>query len=297
MRSTRLRRPVAPPEGSDEDPGLSRAVKLVGSFVANTTLLTALVFYFGFVYTQQYFGYFRVHYTLLNQTTPEILARGVDGLFMPLSVVTGALLIVLCVIRYVRKRLTADAWSKVLRVSTPLAALAGLALLGAAGFVALDPSHRSLGIPGLPGLAFAVGVLLLIFAWHRVIAGTNVVEGAIAILLITIGLFWAVGEYSVALGRYQGWWEETVRLPTAPDALVYSAKSLNLSTRGVHEVVCKQPDAAYRYRYDGLKLLLQSGGQLVLLPARWTAESGPAIVLPRTDSIRLEFVTTSAGSC
>jgi hypothetical protein len=50
---------------------------------------------------------------------------------------------------------------------------------------------------------------------------------------------------------------------------------------------------SYRYRYDGLKLVLQSGGQYFFLPAGWTTADGAALVLPRTDSLRLEF--TAAG--
>lgn len=139
-------------------------------------------------------------------------------------------------------------------------------------------------------------MLLLVFAWHQVIDGPILVEAGIAFVLVTVGLFVAVADYSIALGKQQGAVVERA-VPTWQDALVYSAKSLNLSADGVHEVVCKEPDAAYRYRYDDLKLLLQSGGQLVLLPSDWTSEKGTAIVLPRTDSIRIEFATTSAGSC
>jgi hypothetical protein len=50
----------------------------VASVLANVTLLTALLFYFGFVYTQRFFAYFGVHYTLLGQSLDEILARGVE---------------------------------------------------------------------------------------------------------------------------------------------------------------------------------------------------------------------------
>ncbi|SDW63748.1 hypothetical protein SAMN05421504_1011122 [Amycolatopsis xylanica] len=293
MRSTRLRPPARAPE--EPDAGFSRAAKVVASIVANTTLLTALVFYFGFVYTQWFFDHFHVHYTLLNQSTPEILARGVDGLFIPLAAASGVVLVLLCAIRYLKKRLAPNRWSALLRICTPIAALAGVALIVAFGFVAVDPS-RSLGYPGLPGVALAVGVLLLVFAWHQVIDGPILVEAGIAFVLVTVGLFVAVADYSIALGKQQGGVvEETVQ--SGPDVLVYSAKSLNLTMDGVHEVVCKQPEAAYRYRYNGLKLLLQSGGQLVLLPSGWTSDKGAAIVLPRTDSLRLEFTTTSPGSC
>lgn len=37
----------------------------------------------------------------------------------------------------------------------------------------------------------------------------------------------------------------------------------------------------------------KSGGQYFFLPAGWTTADGAALVLPRTDSLRLEF--TAAG--
>lgn len=43
----------------------------------------------------------------------------------------------------------------------------------------------------------------------------------------------------------------------------------------------------------GLKLVLQSGGQYFFLPAGWTTAGGAALVLPRTDALRLEFTDAS----
>lgn len=42
-----------------------------------------------------------------------------------------------------------------------------------------------------------------------------------------------------------------------PAVTVYSERGLSLEADGVRQVVCEQPEAAYRY--TGLKLLLQSG--------------------------------------
>lgn len=52
---------------------------------------------------------------------------------------------------------------------------------------------------------------------------------------------------------------------------------------------CKNSDAAYRFRYEGLKLIPQSGNQYLFLPASWAPTNGAAIVLPRSETLRLEF--------
>jgi hypothetical protein len=288
-------RPVVLPEDAGAAP--LKAVKIAGSVLANTALLTALLYYFGFLYTQVYFAHFLVHYTVLGQTLEEILARGADGLFVPLGVLAAGVLVALCAVQFLRLRLSERVWARILRVCVPLAALVGLGLVVMAVFVALDPESYRL-YAGVPGVGFAVGVLLLVFAWRRVaaherISGTVVAEWVITFVLVSIGLFWAVGDYSGAVGVRRAY-ESELRVPDLPNVLVYSEKSLNLPAGAVREVVCREPEAAYRYRYAGLKLLLQSGGQYVFVPADWTAESGTSLVLPRTDSVRLEFTPPSA---
>ena len=62
--------------------------------------------------------------------------------------------------------------------------------------------------------------------------------------------------------------------------------------RGSHhpETELPGPDAAYRYRYSGLKLVVRSGGKWFLLPASWTpGNRGAALLLSDTDELRVEF--------
>jgi len=77
-------------------------------------------------------------------------------------------------------------------------------------------------------------------------------------------------------------------LASAPDAVLYSGQSLRLAVEGVNEARCADPDAAYRFRYDGLNLVLQSGDQYLLVSRSWSRQNGSAVLLPR-DGLRLEF--------
>jgi hypothetical protein len=261
--------------------------------LANTTLLTALLYFFGFVETQVLFNYFRVHYTLLGQTPDEIFARGADGVLLPLAGAAGAILLFLVLARFLQIRLTTPSWSKLLRVCTPIAAVLGMASLGTTALIALDPEPFR-DYPGVPGVGFALGVLMILFAWRQWTSqksdGTksSVVELVAGYALVSIGLFWAVGDYSGAVGVRRGF-ETASQFPTRPAATVYSAESLNLTAGGVTEVRCANPEATYKYRYTGLKLLLQSGGQYVFVPSNWRASTGVAFVIPKTDKLRLEF--------
>lgn len=265
----------------------SAAIKVIASVAANVTLSTGLLLWFGLLYTQVFFEFFRVHPTVLDQPAQVILARGVDGLFVPFAVLAAASLTGLCAVRYLRSRLGSRTWATVLRVCAPVAAVVGFTLVVLAAAAVARPGGDR-GCPGLAGLGLAVGVLLLLSAWRRV--GTaGVVEWVLTLLLVVVGLFWAVSDYSQAVGVQRAV-ESAQGIPELPDLLLYSEKSLNLTVDGVHRAVCSDTDADYRYRYDGLKLLLESGGQYILLPTGWTPSKGTTIVLPRTDSLRLEFL-------
>lgn len=193
------------------------------------------------------------------------------------------------------------------RVCAPIAAVLGIALLAVTVPITVHPEPFR-AYPGLPGLGFAVGIVLPAFAWRRssVTAGRGrrgarfgVAESVAAFLLVSIGLLWSVGDYSSAVGTRRGF-EVEARVPDMPAVVVYSGEGLNLTGEGVRQVACGQPDGAYKYRYDGLKLLLRSGGQYVFLPATWRSSAGTAFVVPRTDSLRLEFGppgSTPAPTC
>jgi hypothetical protein len=304
--------PAPDAAGADAELGaveaLPRALKVIGSVVAPTTLVTALLFYFGQAHVQGLFRYLRVPYTLFAFTPQDYLFRSADGLLVPLAGAAVLALVVLWANRLLVGRLREAESSRGLRLATPIIALVGAGLTAFAVVAANDPA-AFVTVPELPGLALAAGVLLLAYAvrlWRLRRPGRPpappsmiVTEWAVLFLVVSVGLFWAVGNYAIGVGVTRG--QEIARLlPATPDAVVFSENRLNLAGPGVAELECGPEESAYRFRYSGLKLVFQSGDQLLLLPAEWTRTSGAAMVLPRTDSIRLEFSgpgSTSGGTC
>jgi hypothetical protein len=67
--------------------GLPQLVRLLGTVVAPTTLLTSLLFYFGWSHAYYFYDYFGVNSTLLGLTTRDHVQKAVDGLFIPMMVV------------------------------------------------------------------------------------------------------------------------------------------------------------------------------------------------------------------
>ncbi|MFD5080575.1 hypothetical protein [Streptomyces sp. NPDC058371] len=113
-------------------------------------------------------------------------------------------------------------------------------------------------------------------------------EWAVVFILVGLGLVWAANDYAASVGvtRAQRF---VAGLSDYPSAVLYSERSLSISAPGVRVTPCGDGKAAYGYRYDGLVLILQSGNQYVLLPYRWNRADGVALVIPRNDSVRLEF--------
>src|SRR6266545_5733561 len=75
--------------------GLPQLTRILGTIVAPTTLLTSLLFYFGWSHAYWFFDYFGVNSTLLGLTTRDYVQRSLDGLFVPLTVVACAGLLAL----------------------------------------------------------------------------------------------------------------------------------------------------------------------------------------------------------
>lgn len=289
----RFRRVAGQPKAEAPD-APSRALKVFSSILAPTTVLTALLFYFGTQHANAFCGWFGVHYSVLGLSVSDYLIRAGDGMTVPITVVAAVGLGVLWAHRLLEARLSPRAWRTLLRRAVPVLSVAGVALvgLGLTGLVVPALLYR---FPGLPGLCLAVGFLCFPLAdrVHQARTGRNrsatgaVVQWTFTFVLVTVGAFWAVTDYSAAVGELRAY-EYEVALPKTPDTVVFSEKDLGVRARGVVMSPCA-PDAQYRFRYDGLVLVLQSGGTSLLLPREWNRADGTAVLLPGSAGTRLEF--------
>jgi hypothetical protein len=296
--------PAAPPASS-----LPRLGRILGAVVAPTTFISALLFYFGWSHAYWFFDYFGVNSSLLGLSTRDYVQRSVDGLWVPVTVAACAGLVVLWGHAVFGSRLAATLRPRVLRVLLPVMAIAGMVLV-VSGVWSVFAKTLLDDYIALAPLTLAVGVLLVLSTvrlWRSLATKAEpggrparpewivVAEWVGVFVLVGLSLFWAANDYSVAVGQSRAH-QFAAELPSYPSAVVFSAQSLSLDAPGVREMRCRDPEAAYRFRYDGLKLLLQSGDQYVFLPAAWSRTNGVAIVLPRSASLRLEFTPASARS-
>lgn len=305
--------PVAPATPPPDEDGLGagealpRLVKIAGEVVAPATLLTVLLFQFGRLHAAGYFRHFGVNFTVLDLTTTDFLIVGADGLFIPAAGACVLALVLLWLHRLVLGRVRAGTWRRVARTLVPVAGVLGAVMVGLALLDLLTPVRLFWGNSEAGGLSLAIGVLLLVYALRLVRLSHGVqrrseraelAEWGAAFLLVSVGLYWAVGVYAQGVGTGRAL-QLQAALPLQPAAVLYSEQSLSLTADGVTEVRCADPDAAYRFRYDGLRLVRQAGDQYLLVAATWTRPTGTAILIPRGDGVRLEFRTaaSASGSC
>lgn len=308
-------RPAPPPAPAAETPAgdgvgaaeaLPRLVKLAGEVIAPATLLTALLFQFGRLHSAGYFRHFGVNFSVLDLTFNDYLVSGADGLFVPLAGACALALTLLGVHRLVLSRLPAGPRDRMLRALAPAAGVLGVVLVALALLDLLTDVRLFWGESEAGGLALAAGVLLVVYglrlarlsreghARHRS-ESAELAEWGTAFLLVSIGLYWAVGSYAFGVGTGRA--QQLQRaLPDQPAAVLYSERSQSLDVAGVTEVRCADPEAAYRFRYDGFRLVRQAGNQYLLVAATWTRDTGTAVLIPRGSGVRLEFRTAESPS-
>jgi len=271
--------------------------------IAPATLVTGLLFYFGFARTRAQGAYFGIDTSVLGFSSQDYLLRSVDTTFWPVSMILllslGAGLLHSAANRWIE---TVRAPGRALRLGLALAA-AGLLSFGfgllnilwrpvvSADRVFLVPMTLVLGVS-----AASYGGYLAVRARWAMSASSSSPPvhhrpsrfhvGVLATLVI-LGLFWTVGDYADGVGRQRAR-SLAMNLSVLPSVVVYSRSPLFLDGPGI-EVRTLGRGRDRLYRYSGLRLLIHAQDKYFLLPEGWTAQSGQAIVLPDAEAVRFDF--------
>jgi hypothetical protein len=111
---------------------------------------------------------------------------------------------------------------------------------------------------------------------------------ALVLVLLAFSVFWNAERLARMMG--EAYADQIAANPHQLLAVtVYSPHSLRIEAPGVVETKVGHDESAYRYRYDGLRLLQRSGNRYLLISELWNDRSGKIIVLRDTDAIRMEF--------
>jgi hypothetical protein len=272
--------------------GAREIIELVALVVAPATLLGFLVYYFGWRRSHAQAAYFGIDSDVLGRSTHEYALRSIGSIFWPLVFILVGVLAAGAVHAFTASVVTGNRVPRPVLAAVP--AVVGFGLLVFAGTAVLWRPIAGSGAIRTP-VAFALGIPIaayaLFLAWSREASGLRPIpRGPLLLIagLVVVFLFWAVGDYADARGRDLAS-RTAENLSSLPSATVYSPQRLHLEGPGIEETRLEGPDSAYRYRYSGLKLLARAGTNYFLLPAGWTRTEGVTIVLPATDTVRVDF--------
>jgi hypothetical protein len=289
----------------DDTPALARLERLatsVAAAVAPVGVLTALLFYFGYASSRAQYAYFGIDIDTVGLGTQDYVMRSPEPLLTPLMVliVLTAALTGLNVL--VQRRIDGagagraaarDRRRRYRRWVDRLIVLGAVALGAGVLLLLAYPVLQNWWLhPLVTPLLIATGATLTGYGRRLVGAmdGQRRPRRTVPITLVAaVGVFWATA--TVAQWSGTGAAHEVARhLDRLPSLILDTKERLYLTSPGIQEVVLPtEPNQAFRYRYRGLRLLIQGRDRLFLVPEHWSASNSTLMVPLADGSARIQF--------
>lgn len=289
--------PPAEPAGETEAGGqLGRWYSIATTFVAPATLLSSLLFYFGYVSSRAQYAYFGVDVDTIGLVTRDYVMRSPQALLVPLLVIAlGGAALLLGHLALSGRGVPLVAIRAAFVVAAVLL-LAGLVLLFGYAWFGDWPPYGA-----VTPLLIATGVALAVYAarWPgapTLVAGGEggsgraIRRGALMLALVVVAtcLFWATATVAEWTGRGAAM-RAARSLDRLPLVILDTKERLFLTDGVVQEsALPAQEGQTFRYRYRRLRLLIQGDERMFLVPDVWTA-SNSTLVVPLDGSVRVQF--------
>jgi hypothetical protein len=289
------------------------------SIVTPASILSALLFYFGYASARAQYEYFGIDVDTIGLSTQAYIMRSPQALLTPLLAFTllGAGLLSLHIA--VRKTISVSVGrpsgrAGLIRMTARGAMIVGVALIVAGvvlllafGVLRYWPPYNL-----VTPLAFTTGAGLAVYAWRvsdllRSALATRTTEGeepnasgdgtvfprrAVAVflyILLAVSLFWATATVAEWSGRGEA--QDLARnLDRLPRVILDTKERLYLRSPGVEESILRPSSEGqtFHYRYRRLRLLIVGGDRMFLVPETWSA-SNSTLMIPVDDSVRVQF--------
>jgi hypothetical protein len=270
---------------------VQQVLEVVGLFLAPATMVTAVLYWFGFELTAGRVSWFGLTTSVLGFSTTDYLIRGTEAGVVPLVVLFVAVLFGVAVHGGLARLAVHRGDGTWYRPALSVAFVVG-GLLSAAGFVgAFTPLPFPIDGYLLPPALLAAAPLFTMYVGRLLLGDVHTrylrVAAIATIGLAVLGVFWATSLYAEALGRGRGQ-QLANSLGSLPAVTVYSERSLALDTVP-SEPLAAGESSRYTHRYFGLRLLVLSGGKYFLIPDTWAPETGTVVILADTPELRVEI--------
>lgn len=285
-------------------------LSLATQIAAPITLVGTLLFYFGYVYTRSQYAYFGLDVDTIGLTPRDFVMRSPQPLLVPLLVLTvlSAAGIALSGrieshVRTANEDAGAQELARIRRLAGRFAVVGagvlGVGLVLLVGYAWWSWAYLSLVSALVIGAGAALTAMALRYLPYRAagtIAGLWVVVLAAALWAVSVTADWSGRGRAEEIARH---------LDDLPAVILDSPQDLHLrNTVAAPEDLCwtsgDAPDPACaartddeRYRYRGLRLLVQGPTAMFLVPSAWSA-SATTLEVPRDADVRLQFQFVNA---
>ncbi|MFI0788366.1 hypothetical protein ACH4Q6_22545 [Streptomyces lydicus] len=303
------------PSASPAPPGGERtAAGLLGIVVAQASFLVAIMYFLGAVYMTAYYSYFRLDAFSLGLGFAEMAIQSLNVVTAPTAIV--------CVLAVLAARYLATAPAPTAQPDADEGGHERLIRALESALRAVARAHLYIVGSGLAllflwpwlgafrwaaPLVLGAGVLLGQSPWARCRAagGDAAAPSAAApsrtwsraVPVFTAGLLvmWGLSLAVSALGEQEA--RRTVaNLVRRPAVVLLSTDRLSLAGPGL-QVKDLGAKVHYRYRYTGLRRLIERNGRYYLLPLGWSYRTGPTYVIQDGGDLRVELFPGTQEEC
>ena len=294
---------------------IERLISSAASVVAPLSLLTALMFYFGYAWSRAQYDYFGIDVDTIGLSTQDYVMRSPAPLLTPLLtfVLLGVALATLH--ESLRRRIQSaraaaegtdesapeqrrirrwQALARGLTVGGWATLLVGIVLLLAYSYLA----PRWLYYPLVTPIVMAVGSGLALYGRRiaRLLGDGPRFRPVVVLLALALAtnVFWATATFAQWSGRGTAM-ELANHLDRLPSVILDTTEQLHLTSPGIEERVLRTAEGAptegqtYFYRYRGLRLLIQGSDYIFLVPGGTWSASNSTLAVPLDSSVRLQF--------
>ncbi len=286
---------------------LSAVLDLAGKVIGLTSIIAALLYYFGWARTQALYKHFGVDQTMLGFTAQDYVLRSLVAIWTLLQWIIAIAFVAIWadyfLDRWLRRRSAQNTRRR--RLLALACVVLGPLLIVASLAVNMTLEAKNVIIAMFPSLAWTAGLCLLAYGFyvyvkprlassggdHAQAPGSSRLRDLSRISLwlfmglLVVSLFWVVSIAASEEGKAVAAIDNSGRA----DVVVYSSSDLGLQAPGIASTQTCQSADKCQYRYAGLKFLVRSGGKYFLLPAKWEESKRLTIVLPDDGSIRVEL--------
>lgn len=289
----------------------------LGALGAVLTLVTAVMFYFGWRRSDVQAREMSIDVSLFGFSSQDYVLRSISSLYLPLLVLAGLLLGWLWLHQRLvgvlgssalasgPRRRRATAWARGVAIGAGAVAVACVLFTLAAGATYPPPLVTALAV-GLRQRQWVVPLVLVAAALAAAYAGwlhrqlrprgrvvrplwQTLLPVALVVATVVLGASWLLEEYASAVGR--GYAHQLVAgVDRLPRTVVLSPTPLGIAAPGVKEQRIGSADSpGVRYRTIGLRLLARSGGKVLLVHDGWTPATGTVVVVADSDALTWQF--------